>query len=99
MTLVDYISQIGGLLGLFIGFSLISAIEIVYWLTFRFLRNNFTSGVSVQNNTSAEPFESPAIYVPPLKSTLSSSTTFNTELTFDTLFLFLEGFGSEIELI
>ena len=35
MTLIDFISQIGGLLGLFLGFSLISAIEIVYWLTLR----------------------------------------------------------------
>ena len=36
MNIVDYISQIGGLLGLFIGFSVISGIEIVYWLTFRY---------------------------------------------------------------
>ena len=72
MTPVDYISQIGGLLGLFIGFSLISAIEILYWLTFRFLRNNFTSGVSVQKITSDEPHGSPALYVPPVLSTFSS---------------------------
>ena len=35
MTLIDYISQIGGLLGLGIGFSLVSGVEIIYWLTIR----------------------------------------------------------------
>ena len=35
MTSIDFISQIGGLLGLFLGFSLISGIEIVYWFTLR----------------------------------------------------------------
>ena len=39
MTTIDYISQIGGLLGLGIGFSLVSAVEIVYWLTLRFVDN------------------------------------------------------------
>ena len=39
MTLVDYISQMGGLLGLFIGFSFISGVEIVYWFTIRLARN------------------------------------------------------------
>ena len=39
MTLVDYISQMGGLLGLFIGFSFISGIELIYWITFRLMKN------------------------------------------------------------
>ena len=39
MTIVDYISQMGGLLGLFIGFSFISGAELIYWLTFRLARN------------------------------------------------------------
>jgi len=39
MTVVDYISQMGGLLGLFIGFSFISGIELVYWMTIRMGRN------------------------------------------------------------
>lgn len=39
LTLVGFISQIGGLLGLFMGFSFISAFEILYWFTIRFLRN------------------------------------------------------------
>ena len=33
MTWSDYIAQLGGILGLFLGFSVVSAIEIVYWLT------------------------------------------------------------------
>lgn len=39
MTIVDYISQMGGLLGLFIGFSFISGIELIYWFTIRLGRN------------------------------------------------------------
>lgn len=39
MTLVGYISQLGGLLGLFMGFSFISAFEIFYWFIIRFTRN------------------------------------------------------------
>jgi amiloride-sensitive sodium channel len=33
MTTLDYVSQIGGLLGLCLGFSLISLMEVVYWFT------------------------------------------------------------------
>ena len=39
MIFVQYISQIGGLLGLWMGFSFISAIEILYWCTVRLARN------------------------------------------------------------
>ena len=39
MTMTDYISQMGGLLGLGIGFSFVSAVEIIYWLTIRLFRN------------------------------------------------------------
>ena len=35
MTWIDYISQIGGLLGLAMGFSFVSFMEIIYWLFFR----------------------------------------------------------------
>ena len=38
MSLVDYISSVGGLFGLFLGFSLLSFLEIVYWLGL-FIRN------------------------------------------------------------
>ena len=39
MTMIQYISQMGGLLRLCIGFSLISGVEIIYWLTIRLFRN------------------------------------------------------------
>ena len=39
MSELDFLSQIGGSLGLSMGISLISIIEIIYWLTFRFFRN------------------------------------------------------------
>lgn len=39
MTMIDYISQIGGLLGLGIGFSLISGVEMIYWITLRLVGN------------------------------------------------------------
>ena len=39
LTMVGFISQMGGLLGLWMGFSFISAIEILYWCTIRFTRN------------------------------------------------------------
>ena len=39
MTLIGYISQMGGLLGLWMGFSFISAIEILYWCTIRLARS------------------------------------------------------------
>ena len=39
MTFVQYISQMGGLLGLWLGFSFISAIEMIYWCTMRLAQN------------------------------------------------------------
>ena len=36
---VDYVSQLGGILGLFTGFSFISGLELIYWLTIRLTRN------------------------------------------------------------
>ena len=38
MTWTGYIAQLGGFLGLFLGFSFVSAIEIFYWLTIRLVR-------------------------------------------------------------
>ena len=32
MTIANYIAEMGGLLGLFTGFSFLSAVEIIYWL-------------------------------------------------------------------
>lgn len=59
LTLLDYISQIGGLLGLFIGFSVISGIEIIYWLTFRLAKN-------VLGQKRISDIEEPPVYIPPL---------------------------------
>ena len=39
MTDVGFISQLGGLLGLFTGFSFISFFEIIYWMTIRMGKN------------------------------------------------------------
>ena len=39
MTLIDYIAQMGGLLGFGLGFSLVSGVELVYWFTVRLWRN------------------------------------------------------------
>ena len=39
MTNVDFISTLGGLFGLCLGFSFISFIEIFYWAIIRFSRN------------------------------------------------------------
>ncbi len=38
MTIIDFISQLGGLLGLCMGFSFISAVEIAYWFTIKMAR-------------------------------------------------------------
>ena len=35
MTVENFISQVGGLMGLCLGFSFLSAIELIYWFTFR----------------------------------------------------------------
>ena len=39
MTINNYISQVGGLMGLCLGFSFLSAIELIYWFTFRLIKN------------------------------------------------------------
>ena len=43
MTPVEFVSNVGGLLGLFIGFSLISGVEVLYWLTIGYAENKFFS--------------------------------------------------------
>ena len=35
MTVINYISQVGGLMGLCLGFSFLSAVELIYWFTYR----------------------------------------------------------------
>ena len=39
MSTLEFIAQIGGSLGLSMGISIISIIEILYWFTFRFFHN------------------------------------------------------------
>ena len=39
MTVKNYVAQVGGLMGLCLGFSLLSAIELIYWFTFRLFSN------------------------------------------------------------
>ena len=39
MTEIDFISQMGGLLGLGLGCSFISIVELLYWMTLRLFRN------------------------------------------------------------
>ena len=36
---VEFVSSLGGLFGLFLGFSVVSFIEIIYWVTLRICRN------------------------------------------------------------
>ncbi|KAK5641672.1 hypothetical protein RI129_010219 [Pyrocoelia pectoralis] len=50
--LVDFFSNVGGLLGLFIGFSVISAVEIIHFCTVRILCNIRKYG---KNSWSGEP--------------------------------------------
>ena len=38
MTIANYVADMGGLLGLFTGFSFISAVEIIYWLVFPMMK-------------------------------------------------------------
>ena len=53
MTTVGYISQLGGILGLFIGFSFVSGIELIYWFAIRLYKNNriFYSKTRVRKET------------------------------------------------
>ena len=43
MTSIDFISSLGGVFGLFLGFSLISFVEILYWFCVVMLRRSFKS--------------------------------------------------------
>ena len=38
-SVIEFISQFGGLLGLCMGFSFISVVELIYWMTLKFFRN------------------------------------------------------------
>ena len=34
LTLTDFVASLGGIFGLYLGFSIVSFVEIVYWFTF-----------------------------------------------------------------
>ena len=57
MTTVGYISQLGGILGLFIGFSFVSGIELIYWFTIRLYKNNgiFYKKSRIKKETDKKP--------------------------------------------
>ena len=40
---VEFVSSLGGLFGLFLGFSIISFLEILYWTTIQLARNVISS--------------------------------------------------------
>ena len=50
MTIVGFISQVGGVLGLFLGFSLVSIVELIYWFLFRLIYN-----ITAKNSQKIEP--------------------------------------------
>ena len=37
MTFTNFVSQVGGVLGLFLGFSLVSLVELLYWFLYRWI--------------------------------------------------------------
>ena len=41
MTPFDVLSSVGGILGLFMGFSILSGIELIYWFTVGLAENAF----------------------------------------------------------
>ena len=64
MTSVDFISAMGGLLGLFLGFSVISAMEIFYWCFFKIIKKMILNAIyHVRfSNLNTSKFNSPIIY-------------------------------------
>ena len=50
VTIVGFISQVGGVLGLFLGFSLVSIVELIYWFLFRLIYN-----ITAKNSQKTEP--------------------------------------------
>ena len=66
LTFTSFVSQIGGLLGLCLGFSMVSIVELLYWCSYRLIMNlsnrkyqqkndfNRTSPLISQNNQEPE---------------------------------------------
>ena len=74
MTIVDYIAQLGGFFGLGIGLSMLSCIELIYWLTIRLCKNMKNRQVDTDLGppeldvaiVSKQNTPSPSSYKPPL---------------------------------
>ena len=49
---IDFVSQLGGLFGLCLGFSLISFIELFYWFSVRLIRNCFNQKTMTDSELS-----------------------------------------------
>lgn len=45
-TLIGFLASCGGIFGLFMGSSLVSIIELIYYLSFRLYANTFSSNAS-----------------------------------------------------
>ena len=70
LTFTSFVSQIGGLLGLCLGFSMVSIVELIYWCSYRLIMNlsnrkyqqnndfNRTSPLISQNNQGPAAEES-----------------------------------------
>jgi hypothetical protein len=52
MSTVDFLSQVGGIIGLCVGISLISFIEIIYWLSVKLANKTKKMCVLIQDNSS-----------------------------------------------
>ena len=72
LTLTGYISQIGGLLGLAMGFSFVSAAEILYWIIVRFPRN-----ISYYNRKTSKKVQSKKEKLSTTSKTLSADNAFS----------------------
>ena len=53
-TIVDFLSFVGGLLGLFAGFSALSFVELIYWFTIRVFIENYK-----KTDTRVHPMDEP----------------------------------------
>ncbi len=61
LSMIDFISQVGGLFGLCLGFSFLSGVEIIYWLVVVYLRNKFQDG-TMNRKTSSTVVETMSNY-------------------------------------
>jgi len=55
MSIIDFLSQVGGILGLCVGISLISAMEFMYWLSIKIVQK---SQAIIKKRMAATPVSS-----------------------------------------